>query len=134
MNDKKIKNKLIKSGIAALVMTSFAFLLTPETSAQYRRGDRREIRAERIESRNIVRIAEAQGYNDGLREGANAIRSRKRYNPYGEKKYRKGTNGYKSRFGNKSTYKRIYRQAFVRGYNDAYYRGNRGVRQNRRGW
>lgn len=134
MNNNKTKQKLIKSGIASIVLAGFALLLAPEANAQYRRNDRRVIRAERIESSNTVRIAEAQGYNDGLREGANAIRNRKRYNPYGEGKYKKGTNGYQSRFGNKATYKRVYQQSFVRGYNEAYYRDNRRVRTGRRGW
>lgn len=133
MKNKKIKRKLIKSGIASIVLAGFAFLLAPDVFGQYRRNDQRA-RVERVESRNVVRIAEAQGYSDGLREGANAIRQRKRYNPYGEGKYKKGTNGYKSRFGNKSTYKRFYRQAFERGYNEAYNRDTRRVRPVRRIW
>jgi len=69
-----------------------------------------------------------------LREGANAIRKRKRYNPYGEGKFKKATNGYKSRFGNRVAYQQSYRQGFLRGYDEAYYRNTRGVRVNRRNW
>jgi hypothetical protein len=128
----KLHNKLAGFGLATFFFAGVGFLLAPEASAQYRRGG--AWRTERAESRNITRIAEAQGYSDGLREGANAVRGRKRYNPYGEGKYKKGTNGYKSRFGNKATYKRIYQRAFVRGYDEAYYRNTRGVRQIRRNW
>lgn len=134
MKNEKIKNMLFKSGSASIALAGIAFLFAADANAQYRRSDRREARIERLESRNIVRIAEAQGYSDGLREGADAVRQRKRYNPYGEAKYRKGTSGYQSRLGSKSTYKRFYQQAFVRGYNEAYYRGDRDTRRVRRSW
>jgi hypothetical protein len=131
MKYENLKNMLFKSGFASIALAGIAFLFAADANAQYRRNDRRDMRIDRLESRNVVRIAEAQGYSDGLREGANAVRGRKRYNPYGEGKYRKGTNGYQSRLGSKSTYKRFYQPAFVRGYNEAYNRGNRPVR---RGW
>jgi hypothetical protein len=132
MTIKKLLTLSVGPFITVTLFAVFGALLVPEASAQYRRGV--TWRTERVESRNVTRIAEAQGRNDGLREGGNAARTRKRYNPYGESKYRKGTNGYKSRFGNKATYKRIYQQAFVRGYNEAYYRSPRGVRRVRRDW
>lgn len=133
MNIKTAKHRFMKASIASLVLAGCVFLIAPETAnAQYRRDDR-QIR--RVESRNIARIAQAQGYNDGLREGADQIRRKKRYDPYGEGRYKKATNGYKSRFGNKETYKRIYRRAFVRGYNEAYYRNPpRVIRPVRRNW
>jgi hypothetical protein len=134
MKTGKLLNNLAGFGLAIFFFAGFGFLLAPEANAQYRRDDRGAWRAERAESRNITRIADAQGYSDGLREGANAVRGRKRYNPYGEGKYKKGTNGYKSRFGNKATYKRIYQRAFVRGYDEAYYRNPRGIRRIRRNW
>jgi hypothetical protein len=133
MNGRKITRGGVKSGVAALALASFALLLAPaDASGQIWRGDRAGWRGERAESRSVRRIAEAQGYNDGLREGANQLRQRKRHNPYGEGKYKKGTNGYKLRFGDKTAYRRIYRQAFVRGYNEAYFRDARRARPLRR--
>jgi hypothetical protein len=134
MKNEKTRNSILKFSFAAIATAGVAFLFAVNANAQYGRSDRRVIRAERVESRNIARIAEAQGYGDGLREGAKSIRRRKSYNPYGAGKYRKGTNGYQSRLGSKSTYKRFYQQAFVRGYNQAYDRGNRGFRPARRNW
>jgi hypothetical protein len=132
MNINKTYKKFVGLGMAVFFFGVFGVLVAPEANAQYRRGV--VWRTERVENRNMMRIAEAQGRSDGLSEGAKAIRQRKRYNPYGQGKYRKGTNGYKSSFGNKATYKRVYQQAFVRGYNEAYYRNPRGVRQSRRIW
>lgn len=132
MSINKTNKTFVGLGMAAFFFAVFGVLFAPEANAQYRRGV--VWRTERVESRNIMRIAEAQGRSDGLREGSNAVRQRKRYNPYGEGKYRKGTNGYKSSLGNKATYKRVYQQAFVRGYNEAYYRNPRGHRQSRRMW
>lgn len=131
MKNEKRKNSIFKTGFVWVALAGIAFLFAADANAQYRRNDRRNARIERNENRNLVRIAESQGYSDGLREGAEALRQRKRYNPYGEGKYRKGTNGYQSRIGSKSTYKSFYQPAFVRGYNEAYNRGNRSVR---RGW
>lgn len=134
MNNSKLNDKIAGFVMTAFFISGLGFLFSTEASAQYRRDNRQTRRVERFENRNITRIAEAQGYNDGLREGANANRGRKRYNPYSQGKYKKATNGYKSNLGNKETYKRFYRQAFVRGYDEAYYGSNRGVRRNRRGW
>ena len=134
MNINKVKRNVGKSGIALFLMVGFGFFLVTDVNAQYRRDNRQMRRIERIDNRNIFRIALAQGHSDGLREGANAIRNRNRHNPYGEGKFKKATNGYKSRFGNKGAYKQSYQQGFIRGYNEAYYRGNRSVRVNRRGW
>ena len=133
MKNEKTKNTLFKSGFVSFALAGVVFLFAAATAAdanaQYRRNDRRDTRIYRNENRTLVRIAETQGYNDGLREGAEAARKRKRNNPYGEGKYRKGTGGYQSRLGSKSTYKRFYQQAFLRGYNEAYYRDNRRMRR-----
>jgi hypothetical protein len=131
---KRIKRNISKSGIALFLLAGFGFLLVTDANAQYRRDNRQMRRVERVENRNINRIAVAQGRSDGLREGANAVRKRNRQNPYGEGKFKKATNGYKSRFGNKEAYKHSYRQGFLRGYDEAYYRNTRRVRINRRNW
>jgi hypothetical protein len=93
-------------------VASFGFLLVGDANAQYHRDNRQTRRVERAENRNINRIAVAQGRSDGLREGTNAIRKRNRHNPYGEGKFKKATNGYKSRFDNRETYKHLTNRVF----------------------
>ena len=131
---KRIKRNIGKSCIALFLLANFGFLSVADVNAQYRRDNRQMRRVERLENRNINRIAVAQGRSDGLREGANAIRKRNRHNPYGEGKFKKATNGYKSRFGNREAYKQSYRQGFLQGYDEAYYRNTRGIRIIRRSW
>ena len=130
-NINKTKRNIGRFGIALFLLAGFGFLFVTDANAQYRRGNRQMRHIERVENRNISRIAIAQGRSDGLRDGANTVRKRKRHNPYGEGKFKKAINGYKSRFGNREAYKQSYRQGFLRGYDEAYYRGTRGIR---RGW
>ena len=129
---KRIKRSIGKSGITFFLLASFGFMSVTDINAQYRRDNRQLRRVERVENRNTTRIALAQGRSDGLREGANAIRKRNRHNPYGEGKFKKATNGYESRFGNREAYKQSYRQGFLQGYDEAYYRDTRGIRIIRR--
>lgn len=130
MTINNLKRKLIGSGIAIFLFAGFGFFFVTEANAQFR-GNRQIWRDDRNNNRgNLSRIAQSQGYNDGLREGDKDMRARKRSNPYSKGRYKKATNGYSSRMGSKEAYKRIYRQAFVRGYNDAYSRNNRGYRRN----
>lgn len=100
---------------------AFTFIFASETNAQNRRM--RQIWNNRGNAGNV---AESQGRNDGLREGIDDARKRKRHNPYGKGRYKKATNGYNSRYGRKEIYKQSYRRAFLRGYNEGYYRNNRG--------
>ena len=137
MNNHKLRGKLIGFGMSLFLFYGFGFLLTTGTYAQFR--DNRQIRRDgRYDNRGqLNRIAQARGHNQGLREGAKDARSRKRHQPYGKGKYKKATDGYNSRLGNKEAYKLAYRNAFLRGYSEAFYRpdrGYRGNRGNRRGW
>lgn len=102
---------------------ALAFVFVSETNAQNRRG--RRIWNDRG---NAGSVAQSQGRSDGLREGIDDARKRKRRNPYGKGRYKKATNGYDSRYGNKEVYKRAYRQAFLRGYDEGYDRNNRNNR------
>lgn len=132
MNISKTHKQLAGLLSIAFLFAVFGGLSVQEAEAQYRRGVVWGTGGGG--TRNLTRIAETYGRSDGLREGANAVRDRKRYSPYSESKYRKGTNGYNRRLGSKAVYKRVYQDAFVRGYNEGYYRNRRGVRQNRRDW
>ncbi len=71
---------------------------------------------------NIYRIAQQNGYNDGLRKGAEDAREN-HSNPQGTSEYKRATNGYNSSYGNKEQYKQAYRQAFLQGFDEAQNRG-----------
>lgn len=60
------------------------------------------------------------GFNDGYREGLDASRKGRRYDPVGEKRYREGDHGYKGRYGSRDYYKRDYREGFRAGYDRAF--------------
>lgn len=80
---------------------------------------------------NVYRIAQQNGYNDGLRKGAEDARER-HYNPQGTSEYKRATNGYNSSYGNKEGYKQAYRQAFLQGFDEGQNRyGNNGRYGNR---
>lgn len=64
-----------------------------------------------------------RGFHDGYEEGAKAARDRDRYDPRGEKDYRKGDQGYSGRYGSKELYKREYRDGFLAGYDRGYREG-----------
>lgn len=64
-----------------------------------------------------------RGFHDGYEEGAKAARNRDRYDPRGEKDYRKGDQGYNGRYGSKELYKREYRDGFLAGYDRGYGEG-----------
>jgi len=64
-----------------------------------------------------------RGFHDGYEEGAKAARDRDRYDPRGEKDYRKGDQGYNGRYGSKELYKREYRDGFLAGYDRGYREG-----------
>lgn len=72
----------------------------------------------------VTSAARENGYRDGVEAGEHAARSRDRFDPVREKRYREGDHDYDRRFGSLDDYKREYRDAFKQGY-DAGYRGRR---------
>lgn len=82
---------------------------------------------------NVYRIAQQNGYNDGLRKGEEDARERHN-NPTGTSEYKHATNGYSSSYGNKDAYKQAYRQAFLQGFDEGqarYYNNGRYGNRNR---
>jgi len=133
MKTNKLQRGITNFGIMLSMVFGLTLLSAADAHAQYR-GNRQIIRIERVNNSNVNRIGQAQGYSDGLREGAKAARDRKRRSAYDQGKFKKATSGYKSRFGNREAYKQSYRQGFLRGYNEAHRGNNRVIRINRRGW
>lgn len=64
-----------------------------------------------------------RGFDEGYREGSDAARRGRRYDPVGERRYRSGDSGYHSRFGPREQYKQQYRDAFRQGYDLGYREG-----------
>jgi|SRR5947208_3035743 len=60
------------------------------------------------------------GYRDGYEVGRNDARDRERFDPVRSSRYRSGDHDYDRRYGSKDEYKRIYRDAFQRGYEQGY--------------
>ena len=78
---------------------------------------------------DIYRIAQQNGYNDGVRKGQEDAREG-HSNPTGTSLYRNADNGYNRSMGNREQYREAYRQAFMQGFADGqrgagYYRNGR---------
>lgn len=135
MNSNNSQGKIKKLGIVLSLVFGFLFLSSTDASAQYRDNDgygRNDRYGNNRRSGNeMYRVAQDYGYNDGLRSGAEDLRDRDRYNPENSSEYRKATNGYDSYYRNKDEYKRAYRDAFLRGYDEGYNRYNNDNRNNR---
>jgi hypothetical protein len=63
------------------------------------------------------------GYRDGLEAGRKDARNRERFGPERSSRYRSADHNYNRRYGSKDDYKRDYRVAFQRGYQDGFTRG-----------
>jgi hypothetical protein len=72
------------------------------------------------------------GFTDGYEAGLNDGRSRRRFDPVGEGRYRDGDRGYKSQYGTRDAYKFRYREAFRDGYEQGYEDGRRYDSSNNR--
>ena len=82
---------------------------------------------------DVYRIAQDQGYRDGVDHGAEHAREGKRYDPESTRHYKDATSGYRSEYGNKDAYKQAYREGFRQGYDEGYRRyGGRYGRRNSR--
>ena len=73
----------------------------------------------------MYETARRHGYEDGLRAGADDARDGDRYNPQGHSDFRRATDGYDNRYGNRGQYQQAYRDAFVQAYREAYSRNTR---------
>jgi hypothetical protein len=82
-------------------------------------------------------VAYEHGYEDGFDKGREDARDRDRYDPSRHKRYRKADHGYDKDYGRKESYQLYYRDAFTRGYAEAYRLNSRWSGRDgdyRRGW
>jgi hypothetical protein len=60
------------------------------------------------------------GYRDGIDQGRQDARDRRRFDPVRAPRYRSGDRDYNGRYGSRDEYKREYRAAFQQGYEQGY--------------
>lgn len=60
------------------------------------------------------------GYREGVAAGLDDARHDRAWDPGKHDKYKDADHGYKGSYGSKDTYKRLYRQGFLQGYQDTY--------------
>src|SRR5688572_31637789 len=60
------------------------------------------------------------GYRDGIEQGRQDARDRRRFDPVRAPRYRAGDRDYEGRYGSRDEYKREYRAAFQQGYDQGY--------------
>jgi len=60
------------------------------------------------------------GYRDGFEVGRNDARDRESYDPVRSSRYRSADHDYNDRYGSRDEFKREYRDAFQRGYDEGY--------------
>ncbi len=87
------------------------FARTSPRTTPYPRGPRRVIDAS---------PAAQNGYRDGVEVGRNDARRRGPFNPERSSRFRSADHNYERRYGSKDDYKREYRAAFQRGYEDGF--------------
>ena len=130
-------NKVRRIGILLSLTLGLVFILHIDTQAQRRYRDRDNQRDNWYWQNDYpyagARVAQDNGYRDGLNDGADAAREGDAYHPENSGDWQKATNGYEGRFGNKNAYRQAYRSAYIEGYRAGYQRRNdRG--SNYRGW
>src|SRR5215207_1459782 len=127
---------LLALGVLTLVPATGVNAQTWEQrERQERREERREERQERREARRgrewgnyggwggsqqLRQTALNAGYNNGIQEGRRDRQRGERFNFTDESDYRKATEDYSSRLGNKALYQRFFRHGFENGYRDGW--------------
>ena len=87
--------------------------------------DRWDDRNGRNDRNNAHRIAQENGYRDGLRHGQDDRNHNRRFDYQDSGDFRDASRGYRSEYGNRDAYRNAYREGFRRGYDEGY-RNSRG--------
>jgi hypothetical protein len=119
----------------------FGILVTVASStaqAQYRdRYDRYGRRDRDWDYRNRqsgLQVARQQGYSYGMNVGAADAQRGQSYNPQRSRYYRGADQGFSSRYGNRSQYRLVFRNAFLQGYREGFQRFAYNNRRYGRRW
>jgi len=74
---------------------------------------------------DISRIAQQNGYREGLRNGQEDRARRRGFDYEHDDRYRDAMSGYSSEYGNRDFYRQAYREGYRRGYEEGYRQNNR---------
>lgn len=86
-----------------------------------RSGDWRDRdRNGRFDRNEIDRLAQENGYREGVRQGQDDASRRRGFNFENDSRYRDALAGYRSEYGNRDDYRRAFREGFRRGYEEGY--------------
>ena len=74
----------------------------------------------RNDRNDTYRVAQQNGYREGLRQGRDDSYRRRSFNYENDRLYRDALNGYRSEYGNRDDYRRAFREGFRQGYEEGY--------------
>lgn len=142
MNSIYLQSKIGRAILVLSLLFGIAMVSSITAQAQYpqypypgERQDRRDRDRDRDDryrrggyGNDVYRIAQRQGYQDGLNTGASDASRGQSYDPQRSHYYRNATYGYDRSYGNnREAYRQAYRSGFVQGYREGFqrYGGNR---------
>ena len=70
--------------------------------------------------RDLERQARANGYREGFQNGQNDARRGRDFQYSRDGDYRNADDGYSRSYGDKETYRRVFRESYVQGYTEGY--------------
>lgn len=91
---------------------------------RYGRNDRWNDRDGRFDRDEVSRIAQQNGYREGIEQGREDRTRRRRYDVDNSSEYRNALIGFRPEFRDRSFYQQAFREGFRRGYDEGY-RNNR---------
>jgi hypothetical protein len=91
-----------------------------DRDGRWGRGRDRDNRDGGYDRQDMYRIAQQNGYQDGLRSGQEDRRYNRRSDYRGANEYRNAANGYRREYGDRNLYQQTYRDSFRRGYEEGY--------------
>ena len=103
--------------------------ITPPPRNDHPHGQDGQYGRKRPYGNNIQGVAYNNGFQSGLRYGETDRTSGHSNRPTHSSTYQKGTSGYKSSFGDQTTYKNAFQKGFRAGYTQAYNQGAQGYRR-----
>jgi hypothetical protein len=109
--------------LTAGMLIAFGVAASSTARAVNNGQDRYQDRYGRYDRDDIARIAQDNGYRDGLRMGERDRESGRRFDPDNNWMFRRADAGYRFEFGSRDFYRTNYRDGFSRGYEDGFRRG-----------
>jgi hypothetical protein len=132
MKVRHLPNKLAGALLGLTLLFGFGIVLSPTAQAQDRYPNDDQSRRDRNWDRygnyggsvELRQTALNAGYNEGVRQSTYDRQNRRQSNYTNSDAYRRATQDYNSRLGDREIYRRYFREAFENGYNS--YGNNQG--------